>query len=58
VVVKLIDLYAKDLNMEKIDALFQQYSKDENTIGEDFVHIAKAYFKVGITNQCFFLQKF
>lgn len=55
---KLIDLYAKDLNMEKIDALFQQYSKDENTIGEDFVHIAKAYFKVGITNQCFFLQKF
>lgn len=28
VVVKLIDLYEKDLNMEKIDALFQQYSKE------------------------------
>jgi hypothetical protein len=58
VVMKLIDLFEKDTNMEKIDLVFQEYSKDEESIGEDFVHIAKAYFRVGVTNQCFFLQKF
>lgn len=44
--------------MEKIDPIFQEYSATEDSIGEDFVHIAKAYFKVGVTNECFFLQKF
>ena len=57
-IVKLVDLYAKDENMEKIDGVFKQYCEKEETIGEDFVHIGYAYFKVGVTNECFFLQKF
>lgn len=44
--------------MEKIDPVFQEYSATEESIGEDFVQIAKSYFRVGVTNQCFSLQKF
>lgn len=30
--------------------------KDEELIGEDFVRIAEAEFRVGVRNQCFNLQ--
>lgn len=33
VIVKLINLYEKDCNMEKIDPIFQEYSATEDNIG-------------------------
>jgi hypothetical protein len=56
-VIKLIELYEKDDNLEKIDPIFQQYINDEDVIGEDFVRIAEADFRIGVKNQCFNLQK-
>lgn len=44
--------------MEKIDPIFQEYSLNEETIGEDFLKIASSYFRVGVKNICFNLQKF
>ena len=32
-VVKLIDLYERDCNMEKIDRMFEEYTAREETIG-------------------------
>ena len=57
-VIKLMDLYEKDLNMEKIDVIFKEYCEVEDNIGEDFVRVARAYFQVGTANQCFKLQDF
>lgn len=56
--VKLVKLYEKNEDMEKIDKIFQELVDEEETITEEFVGVAESYFKTGVTNQCFFLQKF
>ena len=56
--VKLVKLYEQKEDMEKIDGIFQQLVQEEDTISEEFVAVAESYFKTGVTNQCFFLQKF
>ena len=58
VLLKLLEVYDKDDNLEKIDPIFQSYVVEEEVIREDFVAVANAYYRMGVRNQCFNLQKF
>lgn len=56
--VKLVQMYQKKEDMEKISQVFEELVVEEDAITEEFVTIAECYFRTGVTNQCFFLQKF
>lgn len=53
--VKLVEMYQKNEDMEKIDKVFKELLETEDVITEEFVAIAESYFKTGVTNQCFYL---
>lgn len=56
--VKLVEMYHKNLDMEKIDVVFKELLESEKEITEEFVAIAGFYFRTATENQCFFLDNF